>query len=133
MASSTDMIVSMLHDQRIRFILVGGINFFVSYVTYVTMIYLGAHYFIANIAMTVVGVPISYILHKHFTFRQHTRSLTEALRFFSVYVINFLLINLSSYIQIYILKCNSYFAGAINIVLITLLSWFGHRYFSFKQ
>lgn len=127
------MIGSMFHDQRVRFILVGGINFFVSYVTYVTMIYLGVHYFVANIAMTVVGVPISYILHKHFTFRQYTRSLTEALRFFSVYVINFLLINLSSYIQIYILKCNSYFAGAINIVLITLLSWFGHRYFSFKQ
>lgn len=122
-----------ISDQRIRFLIVGAVNTAVGYGTFALIIFMGGHYFFANIISTSAGVATSYILNKYFTFKQYSRSYSEACRFFTVYLFSFLLGNIVLYVLVDHFSFNAYFAGAVNLISTTLISWFGHKYFSFRQ
>ena len=127
------IVTALLSDQRFRFLLVGGINTAVGYGSFVTGIFVGLHYFTAHIAATVIGVTCSYFLNKYFTFKQYKKSWHEVGRFISVYFTSFMLGNVILFCLIDLLKIHAYFAGGLNLVLTTLISWFGHKYFSFRK
>lgn len=125
-------IKDFIKDQRIRFLIVGGINTVVGYGIFATVIFIGGHYLLANILATIVGVSVSYILNKYFTFKQYKKSYAEVIRFISVYAFSFLLGNVVLYVMVDILSISPYMAGALNLIFITAISWFGHKYFSFR-
>ena len=127
-----DTVKALTNDQRVRFLIVGGINTAVGYGTFATVIFLGGHYFLANFIATAVGVTVSYFLNKYFTFRQYKKSFTEILRFISVYLFSFILGNIILYVLVDIVSISPYLAGALNLIFTTLISWFGHKYFSFR-
>ncbi len=123
---------ALFDDQRIRFLIVGGINTIVGYGVFAFFIWVGLHYFFANVLSTTIAVANSYILNKYFTFKQPKKSAAEAVRFVSVYIISFILGNVILYILVDRLSVTPYLAGLCNLVFTTLISWFGHKYFSFK-
>lgn len=127
------MLARMLDDQRIRFVIVGGINTVVGYGTYAIMVFLNIHYLVANICSTIIGVICSYILNKYFTFRSRNRSIMEICRFVSVYLFSFTIGNLILLVTVEWMRITLYLAGGINLVTTTIISWFGHKYFSFKK
>ncbi len=133
MLSLINLFTTLLSDQRIRFLIVGGINTVVGYGSFAAGIFLGCHYFIAHMIATVIGVTCSYFLNKYFTFKQYKKSWSEVMRFISVYFTSFMLGNLILYCLIGLLKVQPYLAGGLNLVLTTLISWFGHKYFSFRK
>ncbi len=112
--------------------MVGGINTAIGYGTFALMLWLGFHYLSANIVSTVVGVTCSYFLNKYFTFQQYKKSYAEILRFVTVYAVSFLLGCAVLFLLVDLLSVSAYVAGVINLVFTTLISWFGHKYFSFK-
>ena len=123
----------ILDDQRIRFVIVGGINTVVGYGTFAFMIFTNTHYLVANICSTMVGIICSYMLNKYFTFRSCNKSIMEICRFISVYLFSFAVGNLVLLVTVEWMRLTPYLAGGINLVTTTIISWFGHKYFSFKN
>ncbi|MEA4873662.1 MAG: GtrA family protein [Synergistaceae bacterium] len=128
-----DTVKALTNDQRVRFLIVGGINTAVGYGTFAAVIFLGGHYIVANVIATAVGMTVSYFLNKYFTFRQYKKSFTEIIRFISVYFFSFMLGNVVLYVMVDIISISPYLAGALNLIFTTLISWFGHKYFSFRS
>lgn len=129
----TNYLKKLYNMQQIRFLFVGGLNTLVGYGIYALCIFFGINYFIANLISTVIGVIHSYIWNKLFTFKSKNTVKKEVPKFISVYLISFLISNLILYIFITKLGANQYIGGLINIVLTTIISWFGHKYFSFRN
>lgn len=123
----------MLNDQRIRFIIVGSINTIVGYGAFVIMVFVNMHYLVANICSTIIGITCSYILNKYFTFHSSEKSVMEICRFISVYLFSFAIGNLVLLVTVEWMTLTPYLAGGINLAMTTIISWFGHKYFSFKS
>jgi len=122
-----------MHQQAIRFVIVGVINTIVGYGSYVIFVYLGIYYLIANILSYVVGTINSYIWNKYFTFKSKKRSFPELLRFIFVYVVQ-LLVNMGLLkLLVERFGMNKMIAGIPTLLVTTLISFFGHKYFSFRK
>lgn len=119
--------------QGIRFLLVGGLNTVVGYGVYALLLYLGVNYLIANTISTIVGVAHSYLWNRFFTFKSKEKAGAEIVRFVSVYIVSYLIGMGTLYIFKQVLNISPYIAGLINLVITTLISWFGHKYFSFND
>ncbi|MBR6133648.1 MAG: GtrA family protein [Bacilli bacterium] len=123
----------LLNNTKIRFLIVGCLNTIVGYSIYAILIYLNINYLIANTISTIIGIIHSYIWNRLFTFKSNNNIKKEILKFISVYFISYVLGLLNLYILVNILNTNKYIAGIINIFITTIISWFGHRYFSFRR
>ncbi len=121
----------LFEDRKIRFLFVGGLNTAVGYGTYALVIFLGAHYFIAQFIGSVVGVTHSYLWNKYFTFRVLKKSFSEAARFVLVYVVAYLFNMLLLYVTIDRFGMSPYIAGIVSLIFTTILSYIGHKKFSF--
>ncbi len=128
-----ELILTLYHDKRIRFLFVGGLNTVIGYGFYALFVYLGFHYIAAQALSYVLGTINSYLWNKYFTFQSSGGGLSEILRFVSVYIVSFLCSSTTLFIFVSLLGLNKYVAGLVNIAVSTLISWFGHNYFSFKK
>ncbi len=59
----------MLHDTRVRFLLVGGLNTGLDIGAYTLLRYFGWPAILANLCSTSLGLASSFLLNRHFTFR----------------------------------------------------------------
>ena len=57
----------------------------------------------------------------------------EICRFISVYLFSFAIGNLVLLVTVEWMTLTPYLAGGINLAMTTIISWFGHKYFSFKS
>lgn len=128
-----EIIKKIITDQKIRFLVVGCVNTIVGYSVFAFLIFVGLQYLLANLIATTVGVITSYFLNKYFTFKKHGKSIFEILRFGLVYLLSFALSNFILYILIDLLSISPYKAGATNLIFVTIISWYGHKNFSFKD
>lgn len=81
----------------------------------------------------VVGVINSYLWNRFFTFKSKNKALGEIVRFSLVYLASYCVSMILLYLLVGYLGMSAYLAGFLNIIAITLISWFGHKYFSFKE
>ena len=127
------MIKKIWQKQEIRFLFVGGLNTLVGYGIYAILLFLIVNYLIANTISTVLGVLHSYLWNRFFTFKSKEKAGKELLKFVLVYIISYLIGMVSLYCFTGLLKLSPYIAGLINLIFTTLISWFGHKYFSFNS
>jgi len=128
----------LLADERVRFLIVGGINTVVGYALFVAFEltlgdyigYLGSLY-----ASYVLATGLAFVLHRRFTFRVNGTGnvLLDFLRFASVYVVSLAINTVALPILIELAGMNSLAAQAIIVVVTTLVSYFGHKLFSFRR
>lgn len=123
----------LYNDKRARFLFVGGLNTVVGYALYALFIYLKMHYFLAQLFSNILAIANSYLWNKYFTFRSATKSISEILRFVSVYAASYLLNMGILYLSISVLKWNAYLSGIICLSVTTVLSYFGHNKISFRN
>ena len=128
-----DKIKSIFKIQQIRFLFVGGLNTIVGYGTYAILILLNVNYLLANTISTVVGVIHSYIWNRKFTFNSNKDVKAELFKFVIVYGISYLIGLFNIFILVSKFGINKYIAGLVNLIITTLISWFGHKYFSFRR
>ncbi|WP_374246050.1 GtrA family protein [Zoogloea sp.] len=116
--------------QFVRFGVSGVVNTAVSYVTYVLLLQVGLNFAIANLISLVVGMAVSFYNQGRFVFGNG--SLDRLPRFvllWSVlYPINILLISVFMNMGF-----GAAVAGAIALVPMTLLSFFGQRHLVFHS
>lgn len=128
-----NMIKKLFSYQPIRFLFVGGLNTLVGYGVYALLIYMGVNYLIANTISTIIGIAHSYLWNRFFTFKSKNKAIKEITKFVSVYIVSYLIGMCTLFIFKDKLNISAYIAGLINLVITTLISYFGHKYYSFKK
>lgn len=137
-ARATRAIRDLLSDERVRFIIVGGINTALGYLLFVAFEltlgnrigYLGSLYLSYALATIV-----AFILHRRFTFRatESGSIVVDFLRFQSVYVVSLLINTATLPLLVEMVGLSPLVSQAIITVLTTLISYFGHKWFSFRR
>jgi putative flippase GtrA len=136
-------LIRLVRDQRVAFLVVGVINGIVGFAVFVacsmSVGHLVDHRF-GKVAGSLVTVGITYalsvlfafVMHRRFVFRVRGHVLRDFVRFWSVYLTT-LGINAVALPVLVELGVPRIPAQAIIIVFTSLLSYFGHRHFSFRR
>lgn len=124
--------ITIISKEQKCFLIVGMINTMLSCMAFSALLYLHFNYIWSYWLSIFIGVLNSYILNKFWTFRAYRRSIAEFIRFVSVYLVSFFIGMWTLYFLVDVLRINAYASGIINLFLTTLISWFGHKYFSFR-
>lgn len=127
------LIDKLFSYQGIRFLFVGGLNTVVGYGVYALLLFCNVNYLVANTISTIIGIAHSYLWNRFFTFKSKDKALGEITKFVSVYFASYLIGMLTLYIFKSKLNISPYIAGLINLVITTLISYFGHKYISFRK
>ena len=128
-----ERIKRLLNRQEIRFIFVGGLNTLIGYGLYALFVYIGINYLVSNTIATIIGVIHSFIWNKYFTFKSNKKIKDEVFKFICVYLISYTIGMITLYIIKDVFNISPYIAGLINLVITTLISFFGHKYISFNS
>jgi len=128
----------LLGDERVRFVLIGGINTVVGYALYATL-YLSAGRFIGYLGALyisyVIAIGIAFVLHRRFTFRVSGTGnvFIDLVRFAAVYVVSLIVNTLLLPVLIELGHVQPLVAQASIVIVTTLISYFGHKLFSFRR
>lgn len=136
-------LIRMVRDQRMAFLVVGGLNTVVGFAIFVACSESVGHVVdnrfgkFAGALVTlgtshVLGVLFAFVMHRRFVFRVRGRVLRDLMRFWSVYLMA-AAINLVALPLLVAVGLPRIPAQAIIVAVTTLLSYFGHRYFSFRR
>lgn len=118
--------------QTFKFGLVGLLNTLIGYGIYFILLR-WFHYFIALLIAQVLGVTNSFFWNKHWTFKSKNKYNNEMLRFVLVYTITFIINAVLLSLMVSKYHINAKIAQAIILIFLSLISFFGHKYWSFRQ
>jgi len=136
-------LMRLIRDQRVAFLIVGGINTVVAFAIFVACSETVGHFIdhrFGKIAGSVVTVGIThvlsvlsaFVLHRRFVFRVRGHVLRDLVRFESVYLTGGL-INFVALPVLVELGLDRILAQVIIMASATLATYFAHRYFSFRR
>ena len=126
----------LARDERVRFLVIGGINTVVAYLLFVLFeLTLGGYYFLSLFLAYLLATLLAFVLHRRFTFGALGRDkvIVDFLRFESVYVVMFLLNAALLPLLIEVAGWSSLVAQAVIVVITTVVSYLGHKFFSFRR
>ena len=129
---------SFLQDQRVRFLAVGATNTLVGYLVFSAFtlwvfadVYLG---YLLSLALSyVVGISLAFVLYRRFVFVVHGHVWRDFARFVSVYLVAIAINTAALPLLVGIMLVPPLLAQLIILVVTTLLSFFGHKKFSFRR
>ena len=125
----------MVHDQRVAFLIVGGINTVVGFACFAGfLLILGkAHYLVALVCAHVVAVLIAFVLYRFAVFKVRGHVLADLWRFETVYL-SALAVNLVVLpVLVELAHLPILLAQALIVLVTSLMSWVGHKHFSFRR
>lgn len=129
---------AIIADQRVRFLLVGGINTGLGYALFVVLDLFIFHkipfgYLGSLIGSSAVAIVIAFILYRRFVFKVTGRVWSDFAKFVTVYLLAIGINFFSLPLLVELLGLNSLVAQALIIVVTTMISFLGHRRFSFRR
>lgn len=136
-------LVRFLRDQRVAFVLIGGINTVVGFAIFIACSETVGHLVdrrFGTVAGAVATIAVShppsvlfaFVMYRRFVFRVRGHVLRDLMRFWGVYLSR-IGINIVALPALVGLGLHRIPAQAIIVVFGTLLSFFGHRHFSFRR
>lgn len=136
-------LMRLVKDQRVAFLLVGAINTIVGFAVFVVCSETVGHFVderfgkvagsLVTVAITQVLNPLfAFAMHRRFVFRVRGHVLRDLVRFESVYL-TALGISIVALPVLVGLGMNRILAGAIIMASTIVLSYLGHRHFSFRR
>jgi len=131
-------LAALVADERVRFLVVGGINTVVGYALFAVLQITAGHvigYLGSLYGSYLLAVTLAFVLHRRFTFRVEGTGnrLVDFLRFASVYVVSLAANTLVLPLLVELAHLDPLVAQAISVVVTTVVSYFGHKYFSFRR
>lgn len=117
----------------LKFVFVGGLNTAIGYGVFAGLVLLNVYYVLASIIGHVVGVTNSYFWNKYFTFRKPGKNFREILRFIGVYTVHYAIGLGGLVLLVEIVKLHPLVGQAMVLVITTLVSFFGHKYWTFRH
>ena len=135
MSGTPGWFLRVVRDQRVAFLIVGGINTVVGFLCFAGfLVLLGKqHYLVALVCAHVVAVLIAFVLYRFVVFRVRGHVLADLWRFETVYLsalaVNFVL--LPGLVEIAHLPV--LLAQALIVLVTSVMSWLGHKHYSFRR
>lgn len=120
----------MTKNLFIKFILVGMLNTIFGYGVYALLLFLGAHYSLASLAGTVLGVLFNFKTTGGLVFRVNDNRLI--FKFFGVYGATYFM-NIIGLKLLAALHLNYYFAGALLLLPTAVVAFLLNRFFVFNK
>lgn len=121
-------------NQSLKFIIVGILNTIVGFAAYAAFIhFMHDNYLQALIFSHVVGVLHSYVWNNKWTFQQKGYDAKSAMKFISVYAVTFLVNLFLLTLLVDTIGMNKLIAQAMALFLTTVVSFFGHKFWSFRS
>ena len=131
-------IKKLTRDKRVSFLLVGGFNTCLGFGVYTLLTVSVFHglkfgYLISLIISYAVGITVGFVLYRRFVYKVNGNVFSDFVKFTSVYLfsITLNLILLPLFVQL--TPIGPIFGQALVLVITTLVSYFGHGYFSFRR
>jgi putative flippase GtrA len=133
-----DLVRRLLNDERIRFLIVGGVNTLVGYGLFALIQFLFGQrigYLGSLYSSYLIATVLAFTLHRRFTFRAHEsgRLMLDFVRFAAVNVVSLLLNTGLLALLVELAHWNAYLAQAASVVVTTVVSYVGHKWFSFHR
>ena len=121
-----------------RFLAVGATNTAVGYLVFSFLtVWVFADvpigYLISLALSYVVGITLAFVLYRRFVFVVHGHLLRDFARFVSVYLVAIAINTTALPLLVEIMLVPPLLAQLIILVVTTLLSFFGHKKFSFRR
>lgn len=128
----------MFADERVRFVVVGIFNTGFAYMVFVVFeLLVGQHtgYLLSLYVAYAVSVLVSFGLHRQFTFRVGGSGsiFLDFIRFQTVSLIALGVNTLALPLLVEVGKLTPIFAQTIIVVVTTVISYVGHKLFSFRR
>ena len=130
------LIRRLLADERARFLVIGGINTVVAYGLFAAFVTaFGGRYLLSLLLSYLFATVLAFVLHRRFTFAVSGRAslTTDFLRFESVYVVMLAANAVLLPVLVELAGWPPLAAQAVIIVVTTIMSYLGHKYFSFRR
>ena len=142
----TDGLMELLerHRTKIKFVIVGTWNTIFGYALFVGLDFLFSRFFdkryvaymSAAILANTLAILNAYIFHKLVSFRSPLRGLAiipEFMRFLSMYLLSYFLAIVFLPVFVELFHFDPKIAGALLIPITTIISYLGHKNFSFSK
>lgn len=119
-----------------RFLFVGAWNTGFGYLSFALLYYLlspRVHYMAILVASVVINVTNAYLGYKFLVFKTRGNYVREYLRFYLVYAVPIGIGLVAFPFAVEVLRINPYLAQAVITAGLALLSYAGHKYYSFRS
>lgn len=119
-----------------RFLVVGAWNFAFSYGVFAVLYYLLSQAFanwVIVVIASVIGITNSFITHRVLTYKSTGVWWVEYLKFYVVYGWQSVLFLLGVHVFVTVLACNAYVVSFVINLVLTIFSYWAHKYFSFRK
>ena len=127
--------LKVVRDQRVAFLIVGGVNTAVGFVCFAGfLVLLGQKlYLVALVCAYIVATLIAFVLYRFVVFKVRGHVLADLWRFETVYLsalaVNFVVLPL----LVEIAHLPVLLAQALIVLVTSLMSWVGHKHYSFRR
>ena len=121
-----------------RFLAVGATNTLVGYLifsAFTLWVFADVHLgYLLSLALSyAVGISLAFVLYRRFVFVVHGHVLRDFARFVSVYLVAIGINTLALPLLVEVVQVPPLLSQLIILVVTTLLSFFGHKKFSFRR
>ena len=126
----------LIADERVRFLVIGGINTVVAYALFVLFELMSGGLYLLSLGLSYLfATMLAFVLHRRFTFgvSGRARLVADFLRFESVYVVMLAINALALPLLVEVVGWPSFLAQAVIVVVTTVVSYVGHKFFSFRR
>lgn len=131
-------LLKLLRDQRVAFLLVGGVNTLLGFGLYTALtlwvfhdVYLG--YTLSLVVSYAIAITVAFVLYRRFVFRVTGHVVRDFFRFVAVYAVSIGINLVALPILVEFVRVPPILAQAIILVITTVISFVGHRSFSFRR
>ena len=135
MSGPPGWLLRIVRDQRVAFLIVGGINTVVGFLCFAGFLALlgQQRYLLALVCAHVVAVLIAFVLYRFVVFRVRGHVLADLWRFETVYLsalaVNFVLLP----VLVEFAHLPALLAQALIVLVTSVMSWLGHKHYSFRR
>jgi putative flippase GtrA len=129
-------LLRLVRDHRVAFLIVGVANTAIGFAWFTLFLYtIGAvwGYMAALVFAHIAAVLCAFVLYRRFVFHVRGNVLRDLLRFETVYLVALGVNAILLPILVELAGLHPLAAQALIVFVTTLISYFGHRYFSFQR
>jgi phosphoglycerol transferase len=131
-----ELITRLAKDERVRFLVTGGINTVVGYLLFAAIQFLLGRYvgYIGSVLLShLLASTVAFILYRRVVFRVRGSVILDFFRFQTIYALPLLINILALPFLVEVLGWNVYIAQAVVMGVTVTLTYLGHKFFSFRR
>lgn len=130
-------IKKIIADEKFRFLLVGGFNTGFSFLIFSTLTLalkaIPQGYMIALVVSQIVSNFVAFYLHRKVTFRVKGQVVKDFIRFTMINIVSYVINLIALPVLVTFGHINPISAQLLILIVTTIISFVGHKFFSFRR